>query len=682
MTNADASKQHAHASHAKKRHWREGAGGAFVRPASPVRSDLKCVVVDAKPRRPPPSFVQLLPLEVTALVLAFLDGHSLLKCSAVCRVLARLSHDRHVWKNICVKTWPTLNTQTLPQLPGAPDYDLIRLYGGSWRRCFVEQHRLNQRAELRVDIPNFSQLPPGDRVESETFVIGEHRFCLWIFPHGNPNEPQYAGRVLSVYLVLTDLDRRPADWLTCAVFSLCVVNHKDPTQNIEWHSCLVDNKFDARLNNWGVHSLGALKTIRNPEMGYMVNDTLSVSVRVRLMSITFRVVMEDDLKRHHHLGLTDLTTTKTITLPFCASLQDLLHKLESEFEVDPDAVNIWCFNQPVISGQALRPRKLLTSTKATKTRPMFGHLLADGIDIDAYSCCQIYVERKNEDDAPLNASSMNDSATDMDTSSDEEEATESLPSASRYLFVKALHPHTQKLDYLGRYCLDDTEPSTSSLYESIAARLGCEATDLLLFKEEITPVVFSGPITASPCAAVTSCFDAADIVIVAHKRSVGDGSFDRVLRSLLLSQYHAAEDLLFHRLQPPTLEQIENLAERLDIPKFRVRSAFRKCHEDGQSTLRYIMEGRHLGFICDCCGETDFQGPRFNCTSCSDYDLCRNCHVTSREVSHRYANVDGKWQRIYDFREHASTHGMREMLPVFFQYEAQVPSQHQNAAAW
>jgi hypothetical protein len=40
-------------------------------------------------------------------------------------------------------------------------------------------------------------------------------------------------------------------------------------------------------------------------------------------------------------------------------------------------------------------------------------------------------------------------------------------------------------------------------------------------------------------------------------------------------------------------------------------------------------------------------------------------------VTHRYANVDGKWQRIYDFKDHIFTHSMRKVNPVFYEY---VPS--------
>lgn len=506
----------------------------------------------------------------------------------------------------------------------------------------MEQHKKNERAELHVQIPNFTALSSMaiEKIVSETFCIGEHRFCLWIFPNGNPNEQQYANKVLSVYLVLTDLDRRPPSWLTCAVFSLSVVNHLDPAKRIEWHSCLIDNKFDSQLNNWGVHSLGALKTLKNPASGFLLNDTLTVTAKVRLMNITFRVVRERDLKRHRHLGLTDLSRVDTVELPFCCTLQDLLKKLQEAYGIDPEHVNVWCFNQPVVSGQALRPRKLLTQAKVDKNQPMFGNLLCDGVDIDAYSFCQIYIESKNQDEPPLDAAMMmmsvehsNSIGTGCPLTSVQVDSMPTTPVIpDGFLFVKIMNPSTHQLEYVGRIRFAP-QLSSGAVYECIAKRLGCLSSELLMYKEEIAPTVLSGPIPWCSEPVISQhglefSLHAADIVIFTLRTPAAQQAFANAMQSLLLSQYAHAEELLAERpfAVVPTLEAIENLAEKLDIPKFRVRSAFRKCKEDGRRTLKYIMEGRHLGFICDSCGETDFKGPRFNCSMCTDYDLCRACN--------------------------------------------------------
>jgi hypothetical protein len=150
-----------------------------------------------------------------------------------------------------------------------------------------------------------------------------------------------------------------------------------------------------------------------------------------------------------------------------------------------------------------------------------------------------------------------------------------------------------------------------------------------MYREEIAPTVLSDviPYLAS---AESAGLQAADIVVFCVRpQGLPPSSTLSPVYELLLERYAEARQLFDPKqLQPPTLERIENLAERLDIPKFRVRSAFRKCHEDALATMRYIMEGRHLGFICDSCGETDFTGARFNCAVCNDYDLCAACNGT------------------------------------------------------
>ncbi|RLN57086.1 hypothetical protein BBJ29_007988 [Phytophthora kernoviae] len=619
--------------------------------------DADDVEMDEHTDKTQPRNVQTLPDELLALVLAQLDGQSLLTSAATCRALRALTFQRDVWKRLCLSQWPTLRTQLLPQLPGAPDYDLVRLYGGSWRRCFLEKHKREQRAEISVKIPRFASvedMQDVDKVVSDTFSIGEHRFCLWIFPNGNPNEAQYKGRVLSVYLVLTDLAERAPNWLTCAVFSLQVDNARDPRRRLEWHSCLTDNKFHRHLNNWGVHSLGSLSMLRDPQQGFLTSsegqtqpDILTVSAQIRLMTITFRVVFEHDLRHHHGLGLVDFTSVAELELPFCCSLHDLVVALHcrfpevlGHFKVDEvvNTTRVWCFNQPVVSGQALRPRKLLKCTKEEQDQPLFGRQLCDGVDIDAYSFCQIYVESNTASNNPpldqLPGNFVDEKSPSPTTSLTPE----------GYVFVKLLQPAPiNRLEYLGKVRFPESSSNTmvtqekkdsrlspSVVYEAVARHTGWSCAQLDMYREEIAPTVVSKSIPYHT-SAVSAGLRPADILVFSVRDHVLYGlapaSSLQTMHDLLLGHYEEAWQLSHSSsLEPPTLEQVENLAEKLDIPKFRVRSAFRKCHEDAFATLRYIMEGRHLGFICDSCGETDFTGARFNCVVCTDYDLCATCN--------------------------------------------------------
>lgn len=99
------------------------------------------------------SLAQALPQELMELVLSLLDGKSLLACSLVCRTIAQLTYDRGVWRNICMKQWPTLQTQFLPQLPGAPDYDVRFVFSqsGHMRYAIVTDHQQNRLLSSSFD---------------------------------------------------------------------------------------------------------------------------------------------------------------------------------------------------------------------------------------------------------------------------------------------------------------------------------------------------------------------------------------------------------------------------------------------------------------------------------------------------------------------------------------------------
>lgn len=455
---------------------------------------------------------------------------------------------------------------------------------------------------------------------------------------------EYAGRVLSVYLVLTDLENRSTNWLTCAVFSLQVENQKDRKKTLEWNSCLGDNRFDQGLFNWGVHSLGLLDTLLNEDEGFVQNDTLTLSAHVRIMSISFRVFLEDDFTMHHGFGLVDMTKGFPFELPFCCTISDLVSKLQDDMNLNPNQIRIWCFNQPVTSGQALRPRKLLCHQTLDSDRPMFGHVLTDGVDIDAYSFCQLYLEQIYPDDYEMDI----------------------VPESPHpgYIFVKLLNPVTYKLDYLGRIAASSSLQA-KDLYEFASSKIRYEVHDLILSKEEMLPSTRAEII---PIDSESLHLHVADIVIFEIRNPVRFPILTKILKCNLQTLYQQAQQLIHKRCGGVTLNDVEELAQQLDIPKFRIRSAFRKCHQDAKKTLHYVMKGRHLGFICDSCGETDFQGARFNCTECNDYDLCAKCHGEASHSTHRYANIEGKWQRLYDFTEHSAHHQMLEILPVFYNY--------------
>ncbi|EQC36534.1 hypothetical protein SDRG_05983 [Saprolegnia diclina VS20] len=410
------------------------------------------------------------PLDVVSIVLAFLDGPSLLACACVSTQWYGLTHASPVWKNLCLVVWPSL-AHALPQLPGAPEYDVIRLYRGSWRRCFLERHAKNQRGSIRVVIPDFAQCS-ADRIVTDTFAINDHRFCLWIFPRGNPHEPEYASRSISVYLVVTDLEKRLPTWLTCAVFSLCIEHATDPAKHIFWHASLHDNRFDTTLFNWGVHALGDLETLKSPSGGYLSsNGALCVSARVRLMSMTLRLYLEPDLVKYRGRGLVPKEPSAVVEVPFCTSLEELHALVRQQWPELPLGCTLWSYSQSVLTGQTMRPRKCLQPSPVSPPRPLFGHQLIDGVDMDAYSSCQLLVD-------PTGLS-------------------------GDVLFVKVFHADRCELEYVGRVRLANC-PNPAAFQGHLASTSGVYHT----FIEEVAPVLVSTPLPPD------HIFSASDIVIL------------------------------------------------------------------------------------------------------------------------------------------------------------------------
>jgi len=69
-----------------------------------------------------------------------------------------------------------------------------------------------------------------------------------------------------------------------------------------------------------------------------------------------------------------------------------------------------------------------------------------------------------------------------------------------------------------------------------------------------------------------------------------------------------------------------------------------------------------LGFCCDRCGALDFEGPRFKCCVCQDYDLCLACRRLPVET-HRYRFQGRTWARE-EYGGHREGHAMVCLQPI------------------
>ena len=105
------------------------------------------------------------------------------------------------------------------------------------------------------------------------------------------------------------------------------------------------------------------------------------------------------------------------------------------------------------------------------------------------------------------------------------------------------------------------------------------------------------------------------------------------------------------------------------MQSYRLRHAFRKdCAESLHATLRFALGVRHLDFICDMCGTTNFLGPRLKCRVCDNFDLCYKCHHSTDPLTHRYLFREGKWSLERNFHTHTSAHATDLVLPPFYDH--------------
>ena len=162
------------------------------------------------------------------------------------------------------------------------------------------------------------------KLYSPVFQSGQYNWRILLFPNGN-NVQQ-----LSVYLDVADSVTLPQGWSRQAHFSLTVQNHKDPTKSVvkgarlsvlharrcspraaawsrarprcalyarrrRWRthathaaprarrSCAdADHHFTLRACDWGFREFVQLHELRDPRSGYINDDKLIISARVRV----------------------------------------------------------------------------------------------------------------------------------------------------------------------------------------------------------------------------------------------------------------------------------------------------------------------------------------------------------------------------------------------------------------
>ena len=111
------------------------------------------------------------------------------------------------------------------------------------------------------------------KLYSPVFQSGQYNWRILLFPGGN-NVQQ-----LSVYLDVADSGQLPQGWTRQAHFSLTVHNQKDPQRSVVKDA---DHHFTIRACDWGFREFVALSELRDATSGFVVDDKLVISARVRV----------------------------------------------------------------------------------------------------------------------------------------------------------------------------------------------------------------------------------------------------------------------------------------------------------------------------------------------------------------------------------------------------------------
>ena len=165
----------------------------------------------------------------------------------------------------------------------------------------------------------------------------------------------------------------PGDWECCCAFSLTACNQQRKGRNVTWHSSMLNDRFHKNRKNWGVHSLLPLTKLKDPASGFVVEDSLKLKVRLRLLYLTVKVVRTTSLAAHQGFGVVDTgadaesENTLTYELFHCTTLAAFKQMLVRDLDVaSPEHLRLWVFTQPW-PDTVLCPREILVNEASSST---------------------------------------------------------------------------------------------------------------------------------------------------------------------------------------------------------------------------------------------------------------------------------------------------------------------------
>jgi hypothetical protein len=152
--------------------------------------------------------------------------------------------------------------------------------------------------------------------------------------------------------------------------------------------------------------------------------------------------------------------------------------------------------------------------------------------------------------------------------------------------------------------------------------------------------------------------------------SLASAAVSAVYNSMLLALYQRMDEHLHRRLTIHGCDAAVDLLRDFGVQSYRVFSAYEKRHEDAVAALKHFSMGRHCGFVCDRCGGTDFDGVRYKCETCDDFDLCARCQYSivnqgkPSDCRYKYSHERKQWIMVKGYNEHKKEHHMHRVVPI------------------
>lgn len=143
-------------------------------------------------------------------------------------------------------------------------------------------------------LEHFSSLP--EKIESEVFEAGGYRWSLLLFPRGNANNLRERN-AMSLYLKA--VSEHEEESKRSAEFKLFLLNQLYPEKHIEKPSC---HTFENVDEDWGFNQFGSLADLADPSLGYCVDDTVVLRVRVRI-TVQEDLLLHDSRRETGFVGL-------------------------------------------------------------------------------------------------------------------------------------------------------------------------------------------------------------------------------------------------------------------------------------------------------------------------------------------------------------------------------------------